>query len=96
MDGCNFGGFAKWLGDDKRKFVLERILNSYRKYKMEHSNTVLLNFGQHDFDMGVKDTSVQAKKQMKRSIDIHLFREHVHLQNKNHSLTKATSLFLKR
>ena len=96
VDGCNFGGFAKWLGDDKRKLVLERMLNSYRKYKMDRSNTIKLNSGQHDFDMGVKDTSVQAKKQMKRSIAMHLFREHVHLQKKNHSLTNAISLFPKR
>ena len=63
---------------------------------MDRSNTIKLNSGQHDFDMGVKDTSVQAKKQMKRSIAMHLFREHVHLQKKNHSLTNAISLFPKR
>ena len=62
VDGCNFGGFAKWLGDDKRKLVLQRILNSYMKYKIDHNNTIQLNSGQHDFDMGVKDASVQAKK----------------------------------
>ena len=31
VDECNFGGFTKWLGNDKRKLVLERLLNSYRK-----------------------------------------------------------------
>ena len=46
--------------------------------------------------MGVKDNSVQAKKQMKRSIATHLFFEHVHMQNKNHSLENAISLFSKR
>ena len=63
---------------------------------MNRSNTIQLNYGQHDFDMGVKDTSVQAKKQMKRSIAIHLLREHVYLQNKNYLLTNAISLFSKR
>ena len=63
---------------------------------MDRSNTVQLNSGQHNFDMGVKDTSVQAKNQMKRSIAMYLFREHVHFQNKNHSLTNAISLFPKR
>ena len=58
VDGCNFGGFARWLGDDKRKLVLQRILNSYMKYKIDHNNTIQLNSGQHDFDMGVKDASV--------------------------------------
>ena len=46
--------------------------------------------------MSVKDASVQAKKQMKRSITVHLFREHVVLQNDNHSLTNSISLFPKR
>ena len=62
------------------------MLSSYRKYKIDRSNAIQLNSGQHDFDMSVKDTSVQAKKQMKRSIAVHLFREHAVLQNDNHSL----------
>ena len=53
------------------------MLNSYRKYKINRSNTIQLNSGQHDFDMGVRDTSVQAKKQMKRSVAVHLIRENV-------------------
>ena len=72
------------------------MLNIYRKYKIDRSNTIQLNYGQHDFDMGVKDTSVQAKKGMKRAIAIHLFRKHVHFQNKHYSLTNAISLFSKR
>ena len=63
---------------------------------MDRSNTIQLNSRQHDFDMGVKDTSVQTKKQMKRSVAMHLFREHVYLQKNNHSLTNAISLFPKR
>ena len=58
MDGCSFGRFAKWLGDDKRMLVLQRMLNNYRKYKIDHNNTIQLNSSQHDFDMGVKDASV--------------------------------------
>ena len=84
-----------WLGDDKRELILERMLNSYRKYKIDRSNTIQLNSGQHAFDMGVKDASLQAKNQMKRSIAMYLFCEHVHLQNKNHSLTNAFLYFLK-
>ena len=54
------------------------MLNSYRKYKIDRSNSIQLNSGQHDFDIGVKDAIVQAKKQIKRSIAIHLlFLEHV-------------------
>ena len=63
---------------------------------MDRSNMIQFNSGQHDFDMGVKDISVQAKKQMKRSITMHFFREHVHLQNSNYLLTNAISLFPKR
>ena len=63
---------------------------------MDRSNTIQLNSGKRDFDMGVKDTSVQVKKQMKRSVAMHLFREHVYLQKNNHSLTNAISLFPKR
>ena len=55
--------FAKGLGDEKRKVILQRMLKSYRKYK-DDSNTIHLNSGQHDFDMGVKDASKQAKKQI--------------------------------
>ena len=65
------------------------MLNSYRKYKIDRSNTIELNAGQYYFDMGMKDASVQAKKQMKRSIAVHLFREHVVLQNVNNSLTNS-------
>ena len=72
------------------------MLNSYRKCKINRSNTIQLNSGQHDFDMGVKDASIQAKKKMKRSIAVHLFREHVVLQNDNHSLTNYVSLFPER
>ena len=75
MDVCNFGGFARWLGDDKRTFVLQRMLNSYRKYKIDRSNIIQLNSGQHDFYMDVKDASAQAKTQTKRSITVYLFRE---------------------
>ena len=96
VDGCEFGGFTKWLGDGKRKFVLKRMLNSYRKYKTNRSNTMQLNYGQHDFDMSVKTASVQAKKQMKRSITMHLFRKIVILQHNNHSLTNSISLFPER
>ena len=39
------------------------MLKSYRKYK-DDSNAIHLNSGQHDFDMGVKDAIVQAKKQI--------------------------------
>ena len=92
VDGCTFGRFAKWLEDDKIKLVLQRMLNSYRKYKIDRSNTIQLNSGQYDFDTGVKEHSVQAKKQMKRSIVVRLFREHVVLQNENHSLTNSISL----
>ena len=96
VDGCNFCGFAKWIGDNKRKLALQRILSSYRKYEMDRSNTIQLNSGQYDFEMGVKDASVQAKKQTKRNIVIHLFRERVVLQNSNHSLTNSISHFPKR
>ena len=72
------------------------MLNSYRKHKIDRSNTIQLNYGQHNCDMGVKDTSVQIKKQMKRSIVVHLFREHVYLQNDNHSLTNSIYLFSER
>ena len=72
------------------------MLNSYRKHKIDCSNTIQLNYGQHNFDMGVTDTSVQVKKQIKRSIVVHLFREHVYLQNDNHSLTNSIYLFSER
>ena len=71
------------------------MLSSYRKYKIDRSNVIQLNSGQHDFDMGVKDTSVQAKKQMEGSIAVHLFQEHAVLQNDNHSLKIIYSLFPK-
>ena len=72
------------------------MLNIYRKHKIDRSNTIQLNYGQHNFDMGVTDTSVQVKKQMKRSIVVHLFREHAYLQNDNHSLTNSNYLFSER
>ena len=43
------------------------MVNSYRKYIIDRSNTIQLNSGQHDFNMGVKDTSVQPKKEIKRT-----------------------------
>ena len=61
VDGCNFGGFAKWLGDDKIKLILQQMLNSYRKYKIDRSNRIQLNSSQHDFDMGVKSASFKQR-----------------------------------
>ena len=61
VDGCNFGGFAKWLGDDKIKLVLQQMLNSYRKYKIDRSNIMQLNSSEHDFDMGVKSASFKQR-----------------------------------
>ena len=49
------------------------MLKSYRKYEIDRSNTIQLNLGQHNFDMCMKDAIVQAKKQLKRSIAMHLF-----------------------
>ena len=62
LTGVNLVGLQKWSGDEKRKVVLQRILKIYRKYKIDRSNTIQLNLGQHDFDMGMKDAIVQAKK----------------------------------
>ena len=67
VDGCKFGGFTKWTGDDKRKIILQRMLKSCRKYKIDRSNNIQLNLGQHDFDMGMKDAIIQAKNQTKLS-----------------------------
>ena len=44
VDGCNFGWFAKWLGYDKKKLVLERMLNSYMKFNGVLINSLLYHF----------------------------------------------------
>ena len=43
------------------------MLKSYRKYEINRSNTIQLNLGQYNFDMGMKDAIVQAKNQTKLS-----------------------------
>ena len=40
VDGCKFGGFVKWLGDEKRLIILQRMFKIYRKYKIDRSNTI--------------------------------------------------------